>query len=271
MKNAFIVQLIVAAAFVAGCGTVKKVEKIEEAINKKDTAQTVIVPKVDSIQLSKDILKKIVDKRIDFTTFSAKVRVEFQDQDDHENGTAYIRMSKDSLIWISLTGPLGVEVYRVLIQKNKVSLWNKLNKTIQYRTLAELSSITQIPLDFSTLQDLIVGNPIFLDSNVVSYKVKESETLILMIGDLFKHLITLDNTDYKVMHSKLDDVDAIRNRTMSVQFTDYQQKDGYWFPTKRNISVAENNTLEVSLDFKQYVFNPQQTYPFNPPKNVKVK
>lgn len=253
------------------CGTVKKVEKIDVAISKKDTAQTVVVKGIDTVALSKKILKQALQNDIDFTTFSAKVKVEFQDKNDNEQATAFVRMHKDSVIWISLTGALGVEGFRVLIKKDNVVVWNKLKKTVQYRSLQHLSSLTQIPFDFKTLQDLIVGNPIFIDSNVVSYRNKEQETLILMVGDLFKHLITLDNSNYLVKHSKLDDVDASRNRTMDITFSDYEYANGHWFPKQRIISVAENNKLDISMEYKQYKFNEPLTYPFNLPKNIKVK
>ncbi len=264
-------SLSIVAIIFAACGTVKKAQKIEEAISKKDTSQTVMVSKIDSIKQSKQILNRVYQNRIQYTTFSAKVKVEFRDKDDQDQGTANIRMRKDSIIWISLTGPLGVEGFRVLIKKDSITLWNKLNKTVQYRTIGQLSGITQIPFDFSTLQDLIVGNPVFLDSNVVSYKTKDDETLVLMVGTLFKHLITLDNSDYKVTHSKLDDLDPVRNRTMDITFSDYEFNNNIWFATKRVLSVAENNKLDINMDFKQYVINPLLTYPFNLPRNIKVK
>jgi hypothetical protein len=39
-------------------------------------------------------------------------------------------------------------------------LMNKLEKTVQYRSIAYLTEITQVPFDFYSLQDLIIGNPV---------------------------------------------------------------------------------------------------------------
>lgn len=90
-----------------------------------------------------------------------------------------------------------------------------------------------------------------------------------MGGKIFKHLVTLDNNDYKVLHSKLDDVNAARNRTCDITFSDYDNSGAVSFATKRKISVAEQSKLDINLDFKQYTFNEPVTFPFSIPKNYK--
>ena len=45
---------------------------------------------------------------------------------------------------------------------------NLLKKNVQLRTISYLQDVTALPFDFKTMQDLVVGNPVFIDSNVVS-------------------------------------------------------------------------------------------------------
>lgn len=146
---------------------------------------------------------------------------------------------------------------------------NKLQKTIQYRSIAYLQEITEVPFDFYSLQDVIIGNPVFIDSNIVSYKNTESELLVLMIGNVFKHLLTLENGDRRITHSKLDDINPIRNRTCDITYESYENAGDFYFSTKRRISVAEKSKLDINIEFKQYSFNKPQDYPFNIPKNYK--
>lgn len=253
------------------CGTVKKVEKIETAISKKDTTELVIVDKLDSARTATELLNKVKSNAISFQTFSAKIKLDYQDKDGGDQATAFVRMKKDSIIWISLTGALGIEGFRVLVTEDSVVVWNKLKKTVQYRTIEYLSALTDIPFNFQTLQSFIVGNPIFLDTNVVSYRTKEKETQLLTTNLFFKHLLTLDNENYLLMHSKLDDIDPTRNRTMGIALGDYEWTTNGWFAKQRNISLAENNRLDINLNFKQFVFDAPLSFPFNLPKNVKVK
>jgi hypothetical protein len=126
-----------------------------------------------------------------------------------------------------------------------------------------------LPFDFSTVQDLILGNPIYLDSNIVSFKKNESSVMLLSTGKFFKHLMTLSNNDFTLEHSKLDDIDIARNRTCDLTYTDYENKNGMQFSTGRKITVAEKSKLDIDMNFKQYSFNETLSYPFSIPKNYK--
>jgi len=273
-------KIVFALAFIitiAGCRPAKKVQHIEQAISKKDTSERVVVSPeeqekkhIDSFALVKDIVSNISAHPIDFTTFSAKVKIDYEGKENSDQATAYVRIQKDSLIWISLTGALGIEGMRVMIKKDSVKLMNKLNKTVQYRSIAYLQELTQIPFDFHNIQDMIVGNPVFMDTNhIVSYQANGNDLLVLMIGNIFKNLLTLDDTNLKILHCKLDDVDSTRNRTADITYDDYENAGSFNFSTKRKITVAEQSKLDINLDFKSFNFNKPQDYPFNIPKNYK--
>ncbi len=259
---------------IGACRPTKKVQKIDDAISKKDTTETVVVnqaPSIDSTAIISGILQKVSAKRIDFQTFSGKAKVEYKSAEQDDQATVQIRLQKDSLLWISVTGAFGIEGIRMLITKDSVKLMNKLNKTIQYRSIEYLQELTDIPFDFKTLQDMIVGNPIFIDGKIVSYKNNGDQLLVLMVGDIYKHLLTLDNTDQKVIHSKLDDVDVSRNRTCDITYSDFVIDYGFPFSKDRHITVSEKSKLDVKLEFKQYSFNQPLTFPFVIDKKYKIK
>lgn len=257
------------------CRTTKKVQTIQTAITKKDTTQVVTVketPKVDSAAIVKGILDKVMQHKVNFSTFYAKIKIDYESANDSKSFTAYLYMKKDSAIYMRLVGSfLGITKEGVVakISKDSVTVVNKIDKTVQYRSIAYLQEVTKIPFDFHTLQDILIGNPVFIDSNVVSYRNGDDQFSVFMIGSLFKHLVSLDKNDYKVLNSKLDDIDPLKNRTCNISFSNYENKNGNLFSTYRKISVAEKSKLDVWLDYKQYVFNEPLTYMFNVPKSYK--
>ncbi len=265
--------------FSFSCKTVKKTQVIQEAITKKDTAQTIVIaetPKVDSAAIVKDIMHKVVQSKIDFTTFNAKIKVTYESAEKSDTYTVYLGMKKDSVILIQIKGSfLGIPALglEAKIKKDSVVVVQLVgDKSVMHRSINYLQEVIEIPFDFSTLQDLLIGNPIFLDSNVVSYKTTSSNQLmVMMVGDVFKHLVTLNNTDFKVMHSKLDDVDIQRNRTGDIIFGDYQPMGPYQFATYRSISIAEKSKLNIYLDFKEFALNEPLKYNFEVPKKLKHK
>jgi hypothetical protein len=261
--------LLILIGLLASCRSTKK---IQTAITKKDTVVTVSVPqgtvKNDTIQKIQAALRKVDSNRINFRTFSAKINVDYTGGDGKKyDVNANVRMFKDSAIWVSVNAFLGLEAMRLYITKDSVWLLDKLNKTYTARSVDYLREVTSLPLNLYTLQDLIVGNPVFLDSNIVSYSVNNNQIALLSVGQLFKNLITLNEVDKTLLHSKLDDTDPARNRTADLTYSDYESKRGAAFSTKRRVVVTEKNRLDIKLEFKQYDFNQEVSFPFSIPKN----
>ncbi len=264
--------IIVLILSVISCKTVKQINK---AIAPKDTTTVVIIDQstTDSLLMIKNTIDNLIKNHIDFKTFNAKIKVEYQDSKGKQpDVTAIVRIIKDSAIWISLTATfLNFEIYRVLITKDSVILLNKQDKEVQYRSLDYLQEVTEIPFDFFTLQDLLVGNPVFIDSNIVYYKKTDNQILFSMVSKYFKNLLTISSDTYILTHSKLDDVDISRSRTADLTYADYENKIGINFSTYREITVSEKNRLDIRMNFKQYEFNKELSVYFNVPKNYKVK
>jgi hypothetical protein len=252
-------------ALFASCRSTKK---IQTAISKKDTAVTVDIRKNDTLNMISDALRKLDSNQIDYRTFSAKVGIDYQGSDGKKyDVNAVIRMYKDSAIWISANAILGIEAMRVLITRDSVKLLDKFNKNYTARSVDYLKEVTALPLDLKTVQDLIIGNAVFLDSNVISYSRGNGVVSLLSLGQWFKNLVTLSESDMTILHSKLDDADVTRNRTADLTYADYENKKGFPFSTKRRITIAEKKKLDIKLDFKQYDFNEEVSFPFNVPKN----
>lgn len=274
MKYTLIFFIIVYAAGFSSCRPTKK---IQTALAKKDTVVVKSPPvfvkdsRADSIALINSIYEKVENRRIDFKTFSAKIKVDYSDKDGKgPDLTVFVRIKKDSVIWLSINATVfSYEAYRVLITRDSVIVLNKKDKEVHRRSLSYLQELSQLPFDFYTLQDLIIGNPIYLEKNVVSFKKNQGNIIMLLAGDKFKHLMTLTGPDQMLAHSKLDDVTASRNRTCDLTYSNYENKSGFLFSTGRQITVAEKSKLDIGMDFKQYSFNENLSFPFAIPRNYK--
>lgn len=269
--------LIFSISFIIACKPVKKVEALNTAIKQIDTAQTVEIKKalaVDSVSLVKNILSKALQQKVDFNTFNAKIKVAYFGQESSDNYTVYLSMKKDSIIYLQIKGLLGVVGLQAIITKDSVAIYKKVaDKYIQRRAISYLQEVTQIPFNLTTLQDVLIGNPIFTDSsNIVSYRITNgNQTLVQTIGDIFKNLLTIDNSNLLVTHSKLDDVDYLRSRTCDITYSNFMPVGNFTFSTNRSISVAEKYKLDLTLDFKEYNFNEELKYTFTIPKKLKQK
>lgn len=266
--------LIVVVCFTCLFGSCRSTKNIQTAIAKKDSVAATSGDtndlRSDSIAFMQQQYRIMQEGRINYTTFSAKLDVDYRDVDGKKyDVNAHLRMYKDSVIWVSVTAILGIEGLRAYITKDSVKLLDKQNKTYVARSVSYLQEVTALPLDLSSLQDLLIGNPVFLDSNIVSYNKATNTISLLAIGDFFRNLVTISENEKQLQSSKLDDLDGVRNRTCYITYSDYETKKGVPFAAKRSINVSEKNKLDIRLDFKQYDFNETLTFPFSIPKNYK--
>ncbi len=269
MKFAVVITFLIGS--LVACRSTKEINKV---IQPRDTTFIVVNQSYDdSVANAKDLIGSIRANHINFKTFSAKIKAEVEDKNGkHPDLSVVVRIQRDSAIWISVSATfLSVEVYRIFITPDSVILLNKQDKEVQYRSLDFLQEVTQIPFDFNTMQNLLVGNPVFFDTTNINIRSSEQYISVSYVGEFFKHLLTLDRISRVMLHSKLDDVDVMRNRTATISYGEHENIEGFTFPTFRHISIAEKNKLDMKLKYKQVEFNKELSLNFNIPKNYTRK
>jgi hypothetical protein len=264
-------RIIVFLLFLSVIISCRSTRKIGTAIGPKDSTQILLeMARKDSVAFINQTLQTLQQNRIDFRTFSAKINIEYRDAEDKKyDVNANLRMWKDSAVWISVNAILGIEGLRAMVTKDSVHLLDKQNKIYTARSVDYLQEVTALPLDLEIVQDLLIGNPVYLDSNVVSYSQNPGTLSLLSIGEWFKNLLTVSVSDKSLQRSKLDDRDFSRNRTADLTYSSYKSKDGVRFAEERTITVVEKKKLDIRLQFKQFEFNDEVSFPFSIPKNYK--
>ena len=245
---------------------------IQSAISKIDTAAKapMVDLHADSMHFIHSSFDSVLKRRIEFNTFSAKIKVDLEGKDGKKSDfNAFLRLQKDSVLWVSINVALGVEAFRILITPDSVKILNKIDKVIQLRSVQSLQEITHLPFTFSELQNVIIGNAVFLDSNILSYNSNDKSISLFSVTQAFKHMLTITNGSYLLMNSKLDDIDISRSRTCLVLYDNYQPVNDRFFPAFRQITVSEKTRLDIKMDYKQYEFNGPLSFPFPMPKNYR--
>src|ERR1700752_3762669 len=128
--------LAIAALIIFSC---RPTRKIQTAIAKKDSVQvddSLKKSTEDSLAVIREGLENIKKNTIKYTTFSAKLNVDYRGTDGKNNNiNANLRMYKDSAIWISITAILGIEGLRAFITNDSVKILNKQDKVYTARSV----------------------------------------------------------------------------------------------------------------------------------------
>src|SRR5215207_3147208 len=148
MQNSIrLIMIIPVIGLLSSCRSTKR---IQTEISKKDTYQITTGAsdsKADSVRFIRQVFNTIQSNKIGFNSFSAKVKVNFEGNDGKKSDfNAFIRLKKDSVLWISINAALGIEAFRVMITPDSVRVLNKLDKIVQLRSVSYLQDVAKIPL-----------------------------------------------------------------------------------------------------------------------------
>lgn len=260
--------IIIGVVFMAACTNVKKVQVLKDALSKSDSTYLIKKkPTIDSNLIVQNIVHHIVENKLKFSTMNVRLKLDYESEKNADNYIVNISLIKDSAIFITIRGAMGVIGLKAIIDKDSVLLIFPLNRTQERRPLTYLQEVVKIPFTFQTIQDLMIGNPIFMDKvTLTSYKKTADRLQIGLLGNLFKNLIVLNEDNTKVLHFKLDDVDISEHRTCDITYGQHQAVLNGHFPLSREIIIGGKSKLEIRMEIKEYSFNEPLKYTFAIPK-----
>ncbi|WPQ64659.1 DUF4292 domain-containing protein [Chitinophaga sancti] len=220
----------------------------------------------EATAFNKDLLNKLHSNVIAYNTFSAKLKVDYEsDTKSPPEVTANIRMTRDSVIWISVSAPIIGEVARAIITPDSLRAVNKLDKKVYLRDIKNAQDLLNIPFDFKTLQDMIVGNPIFLTDSI--FQVVKTPAVISFSceSEVFTSLFNVFADDYVLQQSKVMDKDKQKGRSCELTYGEYKTMGGHKFATRRRVFVEAKGVTKINMEFNKVDFDVPVSYPFTIP------
>ena len=229
--------------------------------NTKNIRSTDVNAKINASKLN-----TLIDKSdFEYKYFTTKARINF----DNQTFTANFRMLKDSMVWISFTGPFNIEGARVKITPTKFEMINKLNGSYYDMPLSYIENYIPINANFELLEDLIVGN--LLEKNIKKQKIETNADTYIVKGDI-KNL----ETTYTILkNGKPQNIDAQNingTKMVNIVFEKYEKVDNQEFALKRKFLIKDGDKNYL-LDLKFYKFEFEEIdFPFSVPEGyIKYK
>lgn len=259
-----------------GCGTTAKLKRTTASVSpsdQKDTLSTKI-PGSDTLQALLTDEKKVYDRvsgnTIPYHTFSAKLKIDFaNDKGTQEEIIAFVHLYKDSAIWITVTPLLGIEVARVMITPDSVKIMDKLHRTITSRGTGYMQGLLNVPLNFSNLQNIIIGNPVFLSQTLEDFTRSASLVSFTCRDSALKSRFDVFADDYRLQQSMISETDTVSHRYCDITFADYINADGRNFSSKRKIFAVDTSVTQITLNFNRVKFDVPVELPFYVPSDYR--
>ena len=260
-------------------------------------SKEVVVTQEPLKERTQAFLTRHIDKnKFDFEWLGMKLDAEFSTSEEQQGFKATVRMRRDSAVTVSVSPALGIEVLRLLVDKDSLKMVSEIpgNKYVFLGAVDQLSDLAKIDLDLTTLQDLLVGNPIGLSreegkmkSGIEKLDV-EYYTLVSRLSrrvrratevqdssaategrripkrlednDWISSKFWIEGNLYKVVKCELTDMRS--KRMVQINYAEFDEEAESHYPHKCNIQI-EDAKGKTSLDFKIVRINTQNHYDFS--------
>jgi hypothetical protein len=231
------------------------------------------------------LYSKLKQSEFEFDWLSMKFSAGYSDKKSSADLNGQIRIRKDSMIWITATPALGLEMFRMVITTDSVKYLNRMSKEYFAGDYALVNRFLQIDVDFDMLQSIITGNDFqFYETNTfrasidnLNYKLsttgrrkirKEAEDYnndpVVLLQNIW-----LDPSSYKI--KKIDLKEYMKdNRKLTATYGDFQALNDQIYPTEIRFEITAEETFKVKINYEKVTVGEPMTFPFSIPENYQM-
>ena len=282
MSNKLIVWLLAASTiWITSCHK----QKISQTSNNQAKKDSLVVEavkpetKTDSSTLKTEptVAPKVTVSNAEFAFLTTKSKFSFKNQtQDLDNVTVNLRIQKDSLIWISVTG-VGFEVARGLISRDSIAFMDKIHKTYFLFDYEQLSKKYNFKLDFPLLQSVIIGNLPFPQTDSDSVLKEKDYYVLKQNAGRISAENYISETTLKLLKLKASETPG--DNTFSLDYQDFKPVNDLLFPFVSNMvlnvkSPKDQQFYKTEVGIKHNkveVLTENPGFPFSIPSSYKRK
>ena len=221
-----------------------------------------------------------------FKSFQSKIKIKLNDKASSKSYSANIRIIKDKAIWLSSTAG----IVRVLITKDSLFYYNKLQKNYLKSTFNKIDEIIGVNLSYETIESLLLSEPVNKinksdfnsfnntdDSYIFDWSIISSSSQINK--NLFEGAYFINSKNFKINQYSFK-IKANRDNFDLYELS-YFDFNIYKTNFERLTNLQENNVQlnldnyegilsnEINIEFKSIKLNNKFKLPFKIPSNYK--
>lgn len=216
---------------------------------------------------TKQILKKHIKQHAKFNTLQCKLKIELFQNSKVQSNNVTLRMDRGKTIWINAF----LNMIRIKITPDRVQMYNKIDKTYFDGDFSLIKQLLGIDLDFSNLENLLLGDTFFKHNSSSLNQVKDNSGYTLKPYKLDPTLNVLYRINPFYFKMKTQEISHLKEEIhLKVNYDDFQEINHQLIPSKMAITINEkqNNTF-IKLNLKSVSLNQSIRFPFKLPKGYR--
>lgn len=228
-----------------------------------------------------ELVKHMKDAGVQFDWLSARFNAHYTSVDKQQLSLGgFLRIRNDSVIWVSISPIVGIELARAVISRDTVKMVNRLNSTFFVGDMDYINQLLQTDIDYEILQALLVGNdfPYYEDDvfkssvtggyhhlstlgrrKLKKYVEGDDEKERVLIQDIF-----LDPETYRIRRQEIKQVGS-ENRKIELSYDDYRDISGQLFPHSIKCLISVEGSLSIEVEISHISTEGPLNMPFSIP------
>ena len=204
---------------------------------------------------SKELIALVNSKNKNIEWLSLKGKINFVKENQDITLSINIKHRKDSVIWLSISAPFGIEIIRAQLTPDSIYFVNRTKKTWLVEPSNHIKEILKYDIDFKKFQDMITASPRILKNK---YKIKTKDEGFTLTSEFYNYLVS---KDFRVKNANFIDGE---NR---VNFSYASSDNTEGFPKQFSLKVNSQEQFEANLIYTKVVINTPLKILFKIPKS----
>lgn len=220
---------------------------------------------------------KLKENELKYDWFSAKFNIDLIIDKKKNSLSGQIRMRRDSIIWITLSPALGIEMARLIITNDTVKFLNRINKTYFVGDENIVNDFLDSNVDFDVIQSILLGNDLtyYEDGKFrATYDSKEYHLVTAGRQKLKKYVrtqadeerifiqnILLSPETFKITQMRIKELKK-EHKKLDATYSDFNYIESQLFPYKIFYDLVADKNVQIDLKYSKIVIDKPQQFPF---------
>lgn len=200
-------------------------------------------------------------------SLNAKANVEILMPGMDQEVRSQIRWIRDSVLWMNFS-LIGIEGARIKVTRDSFFLIDRINKKYMAESLSSMAEKYELPISFSNLQSIVLGDPVILSKSEIIEEQKTEFTHFIQQdstwrADYYTHYTTADLTKMNLRQKK-------NNQVLTHELSDFKKlgsRQSFAFNRILEFYSKPTGQAKLNIEFKDIIINTPKEIKFSIPSS----
>lgn len=226
------------------------------------------------------LFNNLKERELQYQHFSAKFNAAFTQNKKETQITGQIRIKRDSLIWVSISPLMGIEMARLQLTNDSIWFINRMDNTYFSGSIEYINKLINSTLDFDMVQSFLTGNDFShyenasfkggIDGSEYTLETSNRRKLKKFLKDNREVRIPLQRIWLNPETFKISRIlirELVPNGRKAEAHYNYESLDGQFVPNKVKFDVeTEKDKTQLNINYSKIIIGDALQFPFRIPE-----